>query len=491
MKKLTSFSLAAAALLLASCTSESNVPDQPALNGDTFMALNISVASNGTRAEGDDNSGTTPTNGVVGELTGTQDESTLSTVTLYIFNNGIYEATETLNLPGDNNKIIATKRGEKTIFAITGPSSVSFTDATLEGVNIENFEKKTFASMVNNMTNRNNFTMIGKSATRLIEECETNDIPETNKFSIEVVRATAKLTFSFITDESKGTPCVINPAIDATFSGAQFGARQNAKQMYVKYHAGLTPSGVANNASTYSNYDMGTNYLTAWDSAWPAINPNPSSDYDAVKVQWDYMTENWHGTATDPKPVTGNTTFASIKFNVTPNKVYTCATPEEGETATLVEGNLASDKTFYAIARRNTWEGTVAYAYDKDGKTLYFADQNSAQNYAAALNKEYELEAPEEGSHATGIYESVKFDGGVVYYRVNIQSETDGSLPQQTRYRIDRNYYYQINIDEITTLGQETEIVPGNPDQPLEGDASILCTFSVKPWTVFRNGIKL
>ena len=157
--------------------------------------------------------------------------------------------------------------------------------------------------------------------------------------------------------------------------------------------------------------------------------------------------------------------------------------------------------TFYAIALIDEQSGISDYVLSTidDGKVACFKEKTQAEAYAQSLNGGTNsastvsqtlapLNAPAL-TRATSEYQVVTFENGHVYYRVNIaHTEKDPSDSSKTKqvYKVLRNKFYKISIDDIQGLGSYSSALlrPTDPETPLNLTPGtwINATFTVAPW---------
>lgn len=479
MKQLSPIAFVAGALLLTACSSTDNAPSE--LTGDdTYVSFNINVAQNSTRAASDQDEGMTGAAADDGTYA-TTDESAVANVKLYVFNNSVFE-TELTVAPTADGKSYKTgaqkvKLGQKLIYVVTGTDKISL--SPVSGTSITDFDKMLFDAANTNIAVSSDFVMIGKSEAKMVVKCDDqNNIPASNQFSLTIERAAAKAQVKFVNEEGGSDNVVIASTLNVDFGTyGQYAIQQTAKKMRIDWHSdytdgstGTSSSGVYNGYNTSSEY---SNTVTAFSA-----------------TNCTYLSENWV-----ESPTTGNTTYAGVKFTVTP-KAYSEWSSTDNKLVDATS-SASEDGTFYTVARRNRWHGYIYYAL-VDNKNVYFTSEADATAYATALNGETLTDADDSLTNTTqqadagflGKYEVVAFTGGDVYYRVNLQRSTSTTLSD--KYRVDRNNFVQISIDKINALGKPSDgIVPGNPDEPLESETYIECTFTLRPWYIVPMGVEL
>ena len=458
----------AALMGLASCSSNEGPETGTRTKGEsTYASFRVSVASNGTRAEGDE---------------GLAEEQRIAQMQLYVFAEGILEAHETVTLD-ENGKTTPIKitTGEKIIYAIaspiTGESSYLTTGdpgaeipAVVETTKLANFQAQLFHALNTQIADENQFVMIGRSDKVAVVKCKEAEAETKNLVRIDIDRATAKALVKYVSEGENAVK--VRETINATFSDAKFLVAQAAKEMVMTPYNQLsqiatgvyTPLGSkTEDNGTYSGY-------TEMPDVTIASFKDACTDWtDAAKCsEFEYFAENRTET-----PVTGNTTFALIRLKATPNAIYSGA---KANTATnkvdLTPGSKNASGDFWAVVKHDAKTGSLVYASDAEYKILYFTSEAAANQYITAAK------LPSD-------YAAYKFTGGLVYYRVNLVTDKD-SEDLSLKYRVDRNSYYQINVTDIKALGAHDggDVVPTDPDQPLDPEGWLVAQITVRKWTV-------
>lgn len=423
-------------LVAASCASDPSpfdvetpsqgTPSQGKEDAEAFLTLTFDVAdSQETRAEGD-------------ELKSNSKEKNISSVYVYIFDsNGNIEdgPIEFLGLNfngvGTVNQKIQVSTGEKTIYAIArGLTNPSVQVDKCE--TIDELEAVTFSSELDHITYLNEgstFVMIGKSQPTQISKGD-------NSLTLTMTRAAAKAQVV----RGNGSITLGN----LSFGGAWYRALQNAKRMKI-----ITPENDINDVSeaidgTYNGY------ITSNDEYKAAVD---AFDYTGTCV---YMAENIMS-----NPVSGNTTFISVRIQVTPEYVYTYSEYAfDG-----VTGNKRFDGTdFYAIGTTDESTAINTYYYHGDDKQpMIFDNKAGAENYCKYLKDNHGKQ-----------YSAIEFPGKYVYYRINIKHGDEN--------KVIRNTFYKITLEGVNGLGYHKEVIPTNPETPLEASKSMSLEIQAEDW---------
>ena len=435
MKIKSMLAAATAAMIMASCSSDETIDqnnNKVQKGEDTYASFALKFKS-GTRAD---------------ILNGTDDESSVTSMNVYVFSNGVLEATASPAVSSNQTVPVKVTTGEKIIYAVTGsmPNLTNLSGSKIEMAQnatlLADFEKALYASLPADIAVAKHFTMIGNTRSILVKQSEEE--AKANPIAITLDRAAAKAQVHF------NNPNIL-PTLNADFGSAKFAVAQIARQMYVTLDSRFTPLGTsAANGSTYPGLTP-VNDLTYVDAY-------STADYDgtaAVNAPCAYMAE-----CAVAEPTTGNTTISIIQTKVTPKST--------------VGGALDSDGTFYVLARNDEKTATWVFASDESYNLLYFNSEAAANSYKS----ENDLSAE---------YLPYKYDKGLCYYRVHFIDENYAdSSDLSKKYRVLRNYFYRVNVTDIRALGAPTApgTVPTDPDTPIEQDNWLACTITVSPWTV-------
>ncbi|MDE7418736.1 MAG: fimbria major subunit [Muribaculaceae bacterium] len=418
-----------------------------------------------------------------GELS-TSAEKEIKKVTVLVFNEkeeleinksvAVAAGTNTVNLEVSN--------GLKTIYVVAARSNVN----PAVGTSITNYENSVFISSLANLNTSDGFVMIGKSSEQQVMIAASEDeLPASNIFEIKLVRLIAKAQV-----KSAG---IDGSSFGINFGDASFKACQLSERMRVLHNGSdVFESFVdGNNNGTYDYYSLRetANYTNA-----------VSSDFTADGCE--YMSEN-----IVQKPVSGNTTFLSIRYATTPVKYYTFDSATSS-VKTLDETPTPST-TYYAVAIQDKTNGVVDYALDNATKHIIaFKTQEDANRYMNSLNNgdsstitvsqtDSPLRAGSVITEADNVaqFEVITFNDGYAYYRVNIaHQETSGDSDKST-IKVMRNKFYKVNIKSVKSLGFGSEALlrPSNPAAVLdaEGHSWISASISIADWDEVNQNVDL
>ena len=453
---------------LGSCANQDGPETGNGTKGDsTYASFKVSVASNGTRANSED--------------AGLAEEQRIAQMQLYVFADGILELHQTVTL-NDNGKTspVRISTGEKIIYAIaspaTGGNASYLTDpegneieAVAESTNLADFQKQLFNALSTQIATPDEFVMIGRSDKVAVVKCKEAEAETKNLVRIDVDRATAKALVKYVSEDENAVK--VRETINATFSEPKFLVAQAAREMVMTPYNRLaqiatgvyTPLGTKTDGNgTYSGY-------TPMPDVTTATFKDACTDWSNATTcdEFEYFAEN-----RTENPVTGNTTFALIRLKATPNAIYSGA---KANTSTnkveLTAGGNNANGDFWTVVKHDAVTGSLIYASDENYKILYFTTEDAAKAYRnAAKLKDYT---------------TYKFTGGLVYYRVNLVTDKD-SEDLSLKYRVNRNSYYQINVTDIKALGAHDggDVVPTDPDQPLDPEGWLVAQITVRKWTV-------
>lgn len=476
MKKTNICVALAASLLLSvasSCSSDPNPIDLIALNGqsDSYITLDLSVADIGTRADA------------------TVNENAVTAVSLYIFNDERLDKVY-LNEKVSNGKLVdnegneqklAVNSGSNIVYAIAAGSVSGVTtkeeataDASRTATTLTQFETLVLNYSVSQLATSTGCIMVGKSDPQRVANSVSG---KSTTFSIELTRLVAKLQMIYNFTELNNTA----KALGFMAGYPYFAVRQTARKSFVlaRYMTGFTDE---NSDGTHDDYDFYPNSSNMNDYI------QCEADFSSAETQynWKYMAENLV-----ESPVTGNTTFASVRISLLPQTVYTY-----NATGQLISEAASSIVNYYTVGIVDEANGYVDYIVDDNTKKVmcfklqadaekYCEDANNGRVSPITVSESSESLKKASKTRASETYQVKYLKNGYAYYRVNLSStKTIG----ETEYKgIHRNTYYKITLKSITGLGFPNEdlLRPTNAEAPLEltPSAQLDATFKVIGWT--------
>lgn len=452
---------AAALFAITACSDDNNIlnPNDNVARGETtYASFAVNLAS--SRAATD--------NGVA-------EEQAIEQVHLYIFSGGMLEKHVTPEL-GPNNKTAAVQitTGEKTVYAVTTPAvsadgatgltsnSVAI-NVTEEHSRLSDFEKQLFDALASDVAQSGKFVMVGRENTVVLKK--DKEYAEENPVAITLDRVSAKALVKY-----DPAAVVVRPTIAASFDNARYTLSQQARQMYMTLADGLyTPAG---------DVSMAVN------GTYPGYLPMPAAPVlkDAVTVFEGATFDKFEYTAesVNAQPVSGNTTFALIALDITPDAVYSGAVKDETTgKVNLTPGTPNADGTFYVAAKHDSASAAYVFAADSQYNLLYFTSEEAANEYITAKGLP---------TAALTDWTVLEYKEGKSYYRVNLITDTKAEN-LSAKYRVLRNHYYRIEVKEIKALGANLPegVVPENPDEPIEAEGWLVAEITVNPWTICDN----
>lgn len=407
------------------CTSESTSLINIDVNGaDAFIRMAFSVE--GTRAE--------------------INETELKVIDIYVFDeDGKLETSETIE---DESASVQCTSGYKTIYAIAGMKTNGFDTVLPAGMTIDDFEKLVFSSTLDDFFNDNGCLMIGKSRPTQILKSAPDNIPATNVIPITLVRVMAKASLSFedITN------------IQFQFTDPRFCICQTSDKMPVVDLATAITHDKVDGEPTFTNLS------------------NPYDEEGRLKFvsadEVQYMAENISVTH-----MSGNTTFLAIAVRAIPQKVYGCVAEGAPEEKTIDNPDALGG--FYVVGVENPDMGIVDYAVNAANEPYCFLEESDALNFATSLN------ASIGQSSESGAYGVIKFESGIVYYKVNFNTPAGMEVTSYGKYSVLRNRHYTISIKSVNKLGasKESILFPRDPETPADvTNAYLNATFTVEDW---------
>ena len=467
--RLAFLSLAVASLLpsITSCKSDESPFNWTTSSENTKAIIQLRLNVEDTRA---------------GEMS-TAAEREIKKVTVLVFNEKEQlESNKTVDVTAGTNTVsLEVSHGLKTIYAVAAKSNVN----PGIGMSITDYENKTFNSTLVNLKTDDGFVMVGKSGEQQVMiSASEEDLPSSNIFDIKLVRLVAKAQVK--------SGAVDGSSFGISFGAASFKACQLNERMRVKHDGSdLFASYVdGNNNGTYDYYSLREkeNYL------------NAVTDFTADGCE--YMSENIVS-----RPLSGNTTYLSIRFATTPTKYYSYNSTTSKVEATG-ETPVAST-TYYAVGIQDKTNGVVDYALDNSSKHIItFKNQEDAAAYAASLNNgdasaftvsqtDSPMKAPSVSEEAANVlqFEVITFDSGYAYYRVNIAHQETSGDSEKSTIKVMRNKFYKVNINSVKSLGFSSEALlrPANPAAELdaEGHSWISASISIAEWDEVNQNVDL
>ncbi len=261
--------------------------------------------------------------------------------------------------------------------------------------------------------------------------------PTITNIEVPVRRVSSKVSFVYSDRE-----IVLNGLL-GTFSNIQFAVGQGSKKVDI--------------TRPYFNKDKSVNFTTT--------APTPFVDYSYLGALSSYLgasedfniasaidksiyiAENVLAKPADAaSPVVGVLTYVGVKLKYTPNEAEIAA-----------GGPLNVNGDFWVV---------------------YFA---------SGIKKIYSTAAAAAGTEATGEEVIVEYTGGLMYYRLNLATNTYAA-DDFKKYSVLRNSYYQVSIKTVNDFGfnTEDELIPSDPTIPVNPELSITAEIKVQPWTVIE-----
>ncbi len=447
IKRLAFLSLAVAALLpsMTSCSSDPNPFDITVSNEKQTATIQLRLNVEETRA---------------GALS-TAEENAIKKLTVHVFDDKHnLETTKSVTLSdGATTVNLEVSHGLKTLYVVTAKSNVN----PEQGTSLFNYEKSTFNSSLDNiMPAADGFVMVGKSGEQQVMMTSSQDnLPQSNVFDITLKRLVAKAQVKATGIDGTSFGIAFG---DASFRAVQLNERMRVLHNGEDVHSLYVDS---NNNGTYDGYSMGNEtYLNA-----------VSDDFKAEGCS--YLSEN-----IVTKPLSGNTTFLSIRFQTTPLKYYTFT----DSSLQVSSDSPTANTTYYAVGITDLTNGLVDYALDANTKhILTFKTQEDAVRYTNSLNNGdaatitvSQTERPmmvapaiRKAAEGSSAFEVIEFKNGLAYYRVNIAHLEDSGDSKVNKYKVVRNKFYKVNVNSVSSLGFSSEALlrPSKPDAVLNAES--------------------
>ncbi len=379
--------------------------------------------------------------------TGTPAESNITSVSIYIFNNGTMLEKKLDFVAGNFTQTGNSWELTNPITITTGTKSIYVGVNLPAGTDLSTGVQPVITTTAAAISAANNFAMFSVNTNSNTSFTVDAD-PVNNDFSIQVERWASKIAV---------TKNITNAA-DSVASGATFSD--------LKFCVGNI------NTKIYPLQKIQSGLII--DPNWATFDSNGSADYDGGDFINNFVDNNSidhtaftplneNGTATDAKVAKyamentsrdykkGEVTYACVRASFIPKKVATYAS----STLTLTD-NTATVNPCYVVS-------TTA------GETLYFRNGTEAANYA------------QDNSFSA----AVQYTGGYCYYYVWLDSEIAGMT-----YPLLRNYFFDLTVKSIKSLGYSTP-APTDPDNPIPSNTDIEVTVNIMPWTFIQNNIDL
>lgn len=455
------------AFTVASCSSDPNPVNFIKTTGEkAFVTLDLSVEA--TRAE---------------DSNATTEETNVSKVSVYIFGDDDKLEKIHTDLTVTDNKIdkLETTSGLKTIYAVAAGSVAEVTEGT---TTLSDFETAKIPSTIDKLKTSSGFLMIGKSEKRKVVKSSTqNAMPASNSFAIQLTRAAAKAQ---VIESSSLNSNSADIGFRITIS--HFAIRQTANSFQ------LTPN--ETDFQTFTDeggngtYDCYTISSAESNDGFIAAQNTLSPD------KCVYMPEN-----IVENPVTGNTTYLSVKVIMSPEQRYSFASGASKPTIDESKKNQGAT-TYYVVGIIDTENGFADYTIGEDNKVMCFHAEDDADRYRDALNggslsaftvsdTDEAMKMPRHTRAANLTYKTVTFAAAEAYYRINI-AKSEG---ESKKYRVDRNTFYKITVNSVKTLGFPSEdmLRPTNPETSLELNPStwLDASFDIVPWNNVEQNVDL
>lgn len=476
MKVRTIVAAAALAMLgFASCTNE-NSPENGGLNpakGEAAYAnFSITVNGKGTRATDQ----------------GLAEEQAISHVEVYVFAGGILEAHQLTEVTNNKTAPVQISTGEKVVYVIAAPEADSETLSLKKGdanwtvtdnvTKLVDFEKDVFDALKENIAQSEHFVMVGRQDYTIVKCTKAQCEAGTNNVNVDIDRAAAKVLVRY------GEGVEVHESLNAKVSEAEFAICQPAKQMVLTEYGALQPKGVFTpGGATKANKGTDTNGTLSGYVGMPKTFDD--GFFKPTVTDWESAPTNVDGfdycaESRNENPVTGNTTFALVRVKVTPDIIYSKAAKNSDGKIELTKASANSNGDFWTVCKLDASTGSLVHASGVDYKILYFTTEAAAKSYITAQGL---------ASTKPNDWKAYKFDKGQAYYRVNLVTEPDSEILSD-KFRVERNNYYQIDVTAIKALGAKNgdDVVPTDPDTPVDSEANILTVITVKDWTVIEMG---
>lgn len=464
--KLISF-LALAALMFASCAKEPT-GKTPVEGSERQVMIKVTQAAAATKAPA------TEENAITGE-------TELQNMYVYVFD----AATQNVDINGTAltftaNKADATiqvKAGKKRFYMLSlNDTQKAALDAAVGSTpNVTLFEKAVIESGLSadltptGIATASEFwigTVWGETIS--IPEADIDSDNTTVNITLTIGRAAAKVKLTGVSYTGTANSQNSHKLLGAfETAAAQYRLGAVPKQFYsIGQYTGTTLPSYTDGTNTgvevqsyvhdqaHNNGTVGTwnpAFRANTDFAWSDITATTTNMADFI-----YTVEN----TTNPALGSvnnlryGNTTFMQIQVKYTP------------VAAEIVD--VAASETADAITMNGTLAGDDFWTADIDGKTYIFDEDPSIVTFF--------------GPKLDGA--AKKYTGGINYYHFPITDENE--TKDVCRYRVLRNFYYEVTVSDIKGLGSNTPTV--DAEEPIARNFPIEISIVVAPWSKVTQG---
>lgn len=464
---------------LASCSSDPNPFDKTIVSEDNTVKICLKLKVDATRADNDSEYNSDMSSDA---------EKSLSVAYIYVFDaqKGFEAPAHTIDVLDTDAVELEVSPGVKTIYVVSA-RPISELGATVTAGNlIEDFNKSVLNSTLADLSVSSSddpvsvkeLVLVGKSdSQQVLVSAAKDEIPQSNVFKIKMVRLLSKTQVKYVSGDT-------DSKFGFTIGDPSFRVCQTNNKMRLEHDP-------ANEVHDFSN---------ATESNVFSVGYSSCSDLDFKLAVSDFTAEGCHYISENivKNPVAGNTTFVSICVPMTPVKYFTY---DSDSKLTLTDESGVKDQDFYSVGVVDRKYGLEDFAMDSTtGYVVAFKSETEANAYRNALNSrdtsaitvsesETPLRAPiaraSEVNHKE--FNTVKFDKGRAYYRVNICTGAE--------MKVERNKFYKITVNSISNLGfhDESLLRPGDPtsDPGNSTSAWIEAQLSVQPWGEEKQTVDL
>lgn len=451
------FLMAVMGLGLFACSEnelEGNGPEGAQNEGTTYVGLSLKFSDANTRADKTE--------------AGTEAEQKINSVYVLVADGdnvitiGSLSAAPDAPIESGKTKVVfATKPGKHDFYVVVNPDDVP---SNAEGGNaktISGYFNSSVAFNLDNIAKTNdggNFMMSSLQATECIladniteQEAKDGNIgdAETNNFTLQVQRVTAKITMTCASD-------VLKDATTDEQSAEELGKILNTETDYPVFDV----KGMASNSYRMAQSTIAEVAGNKWTGNKLSTKLLIGETYlNATPV---YCLENLHTTGAYKQ---GNVTYVTLKTTFIPKQVLDLTA--NNETLKDYDGYTTSTKASFYVVRSGSNNVVGRYILADELTTFQNSDKSKLPTGVTSIEGPY--------------------TNGVCWFGPIWIGQTDTNIQDAP---VNRNTWYNLSIKGLKLPG-EPEVPEIDPEQPLVPDTYVPITLDVMPWNFIDRGIDL
>lgn len=423
---------------------EGNGPEGAQAEGTTYVGFTLKFNDANTKAP----------------VAGTTQEQKINSVYVLVADgdNVITIGSLTGNINDDSKVVFATEPGKHDFYVVVNPDVVPSKDAGGNATTISGYFNSSVAFNLDNIakiTDGGSFMMSSLQATECIladniteEQAAGGNNAETNNFTLQVQRVTAKITMT----------CASGVLKDATTdeNSEELGKILNTDTEYPIFNV----KGMASHSFRMAQAAIGEVSGNTWTGNKLSTKLLIGDTYsNATPV---YCLENLHATGTYKQ---GNVTYVTLKTTFIPKQVL----------------NLTSDN-----------ESLKDYdGYDASAKASFYVVRSGSNNVVGRYILATELDAfrKEDPDKLPAGVTSIEgpYTNGECWFGPIWIGQTDTNMQDAP---VNRNTWYNLSIKGLKLPGEPSEPTIDS-EQPLVPDTYVAITLDVMPWNFIDRSIEL